>query len=251
MSRKKSKAARRRSMRLALILILLAAAVIGFLTVFRLRTVYVRGNLHNAPEEVTALLLERPIAENTVLARLMNANRKIEDPGFIDSINVQILGRDTIRVQVNERVFVGCVAAGAYYWYFDSSGKVMARAKERTEGEHVPLVEGGGIEAGKIELGNYLTVRNTKMFSMLAMLRARIDVNETMMPDLVRFDDDGAMSLIYGDVTVLMGSGEKLELRLKQLAGVMPELLSGSYKGTLHLENYDGSQKGLIFDQEP
>ena len=112
-------------------------------------------------------------------------------------------------------------------------------------------MEGGGIEAGKIELGNYLTVRNTKMFSMLAMLRARIDVNETMMPDLVRFDDDGAMSLIYGDVTVLMGSGEKLELRLKQLAGVMPELLSGSYKGTLHLENYDGSQKGLIFDQEP
>ena len=167
MSRKKSKAARRRSMRLVLILILLAAAVIGFLTVFRLRTVYVRGNLHNAPEEVTALLLERPIAENTVLARLMNANRKIEDPGFIDSINVQILGRDTVRVQVNERVFVGCVAAGAYFWYFDSAGKVMARAKERTEGEHVPLVEGGGIEAGKIELGNYLTVRNTKMFSCI------------------------------------------------------------------------------------
>ena len=46
------------------------------------------------------------------------------------------------------------------------------------------------------------------------------------MPDQAVFDD-GAMSLIYGRRDVLMGSGEKLEMRLKQLAGVLPELLSG------------------------
>ena len=55
------------------------------------------------------------------------------------------------------------------------------------------------------------------------------------------------MSLSYGDVTVLLRSGEKLELRLRQLSGVLPELMKG-YRGTLHLETYDGSQSGLIFD---
>ena len=58
------------------------------------------------------------------------------------------------------------------------------------------------------------------------------------------------MSLYYGDVTVLMGSGEKMEMRLKQLSGVMQELLGGGYSGTLHLETYDGSQAGLIFDKK-
>ena len=103
---------------------------------------------------------------------------------------------------------------------------------------------------GDPEIGCYLSVMNTKVFSMLAMLRGRIDLNPDMMPDRVVFDESGAMSLYYGDVTVLMGSGEKMEMRLKQLSGVMQELLGGGYSGTLHLETYDGSQAGLIFDKK-
>ncbi|MDO5702469.1 MAG: hypothetical protein Q4G47_03850 [Lachnospiraceae bacterium] len=247
-SRKKTKAARRRSMRLLLTMLITVTALVAFFAVFQLKTVYVKGNLHDSPDDVTAVILERPVLGNTILAKLMNTNRKITKTGFIESINTEILGTDTIRVYVTERTYVGCVAAGAYLWYFDASGKVMAQAKERVKGEHVPLVEGADIDVGHIELDSYLTVRSTKMFSMLAMLRARIDVSESLMPDLVRFDEDGNMTLIYEDVTVLMGMGEKLEMRLKQLAGVMPELMNGDYRGTLHLETYDGSQTGLLFD---
>ena len=234
-------------MKLVFILVLILALAAAFFVIFRLRTVLVRGNLHNAPEEVTALLLERPIAENTILAKLFNTNRTIEDPGFIESINVEILGRDKVRVIVTERTFVGCIPAGAYWWYFDSSGKVLAQETDRTEGENVPVVEGLDIRNDPA-LGSYLTVMNTKVFSMLAMLRGRIDMNPEMMPDKVVFEEDGSMSLYYGPVVVLMGTGEKLELRLKELAGVIGELKNGQYKGTLHLETYDGSQSGLIFD---
>lgn len=248
MSKRKSRAKRQRLFRVLFSLALLAAAVFAFLVIFQLKTVRVRGNLHNAPEEITELLLQRPIAGNTVLAKLLNTNRKIEDPGFIDSIDVEILGPDTVRVYVTERSFVGCIPAGAYWWYFDSSGKVLARTSDRMEGENVPYVE--GLEnRGDPEIGSYLSVVNTKAFSMLAMLRARIDANPAMMPDKVVFAGDGSMSLYYGDVVALLGTGEKLELRLKELSGVMSELMNGDYHGTLHLETYDGSQAGLIFDK--
>lgn len=249
MSKRRSRAARRRLFRLVFTLILIAVLLAVFLIFFRLKTVVVRGNLHNAPEEVTELLLEKPILENTVLAKLFNTNRKIESPGFIDSLDVEILSPDKIRVYVTERSFVGCIPAGAFWWYFDASGKVLARASDRTPGENVPYVEGLDIRRDP-EIGSFLEVLNTKAFSMLAMLRARIDLNPAMMPDKVVFDEAGAMSLLYGDVEVLVGSGEKLELRLKQLSGVMSELMSGDYAGTLHLETYDGSQAGLIFDKK-
>ncbi len=240
---------RRRIRRTVLTVIVLAAFAAAFLIVFRLKTVIVSGSLHNTPDEITALILERPIAENTILAKLFNTNRKIEAPGFVDSINTEILGRDKVRVTVTERTFVGCLPAGAFWWYFDASGKVLANASDRTEGEHVPSVEGIDFR-GDPEIGCYLSVMNTKVFSMLAMLRGRIDLNPDMMPDRVVFDESGAMSLYYGDVTVLMGTGEKMEMRLKQLSGVMQELLGGGYSGTLHLETYDGSQAGLIFDKK-
>ena len=248
MSRRRSKAARRRLRRMILTIVLIAVLVTAFLVVFRLKTVLVRGNLHNTPSEITELLLERPIAENTVLAKLLNTNRKIDKPGFVDSVNVEILGRDTVRVTVTERTFIGCIPAGAFWWYFDATGKVLAQAQDRTEGEYAPLVEGLELRSDP-EIGSYLPVMNTKIFSMLTMLRAGVDLNPQMFPDKVVFDDTGAMSLYYGDVTVLVGTGEKLELRLKQLSGVMPELLGGDYKGVLHLETYDGSQAGLIFDK--
>ena len=248
MSKRRSRAARQRLFRVILILIIIAASVAAFLIFFRLKTVVVRGNLHNSPEEITEILLEKPILENTVLAKLFNTNRKIEDPGFVDSVDVEILAPDKVRAHVTERTFVGCIPAGAYWWYFDASGKVLAVAGDRMPGEHVPYVEGLDIRRDP-EVGSFLEVLNTKAFSMLAMLRARIDLSEDMMPDKVVFDENGAMSLYYGDVGALMGSGEKLELRLKQLAGVMPELMSGDYHGTLHLETYDGSQSGLIFDK--
>ena len=247
MSKRRSRAARRRLLKLLAALLILTAIAVFFLMTFRLKTVLVKGNLHNTPDSVTELLLERPIAENTVLAKLFNTNRKIEDPGFIDSINVEILDRDKIRVYVTERTFVGCIPAGAFWWYFDASGKVLAQASDRTPGENVPSVEGLDIRNDP-QLGSYLSVLNTKVFSMLAMLRARIDLNPDVMPDKVVFDEGGAMSLYYGDVLVLLGTGEKLELRLKELSGVIDELKSGAYKGTLHLETYDGSQTGLIFD---
>lgn len=229
---------------LAAVLILLA--VVLFFLVFRLKTVIVSGNVHNAPSEITDLILERPVLGNTVLACLMNAGRKLEGPGFADRLSVRIVNRETVRVTVTERRFAGRVCDGSKWFYFDTSGDVLVSADKALEGDGIPPVEGLSFTTD-VEVMKRLPITNSKVFSMLGMLLNRTEVMEEMIPDKVVFGDDSAMSLIYGDVTVLLGTGEKLEMRLRELSGVLKELLTG-YKGTLHLENYDGSQNGLIFD---
>lgn len=224
-----------------------AAFLLFFLLFFRLKTVIVSGSVHLKPDEVTRILLERPSAENTLLTKLFNTNRTLNREGFVERIDTQILGRDKLRVIVEERKFVGCVEAGGAYWYFDSSGRVYAKAPQRTKGEPIPLVEGLELRADP-EVMFQLPVANTKAFSMLAMLRNFVDSDPGMLPDSAVFEGS-AMTLRYGKIDVLTGSGEKLEMRLRELSGVLPELKSG-YQGTLHLENYDGSQNGLIFDRK-
>ena len=247
MSRRRSRKRLRKLRRRLIRGCVTAAVVIFFLLFFRLKTVYVRGSLHTAPSDVTAILLERPAAQNTLLTALFNRNRKLNREGFIDSLSVEILGRDTVRVLVSEKKFVGCVKYEGKFWYFDSAGTVGASSPSRTKGEPIPPVEGLELRADP-ELMGVLPIATTKILSMLGMLRASIDSNSMMIPDNVIFDGT-QMTLIYGNITVLMGNGEKMEMRLKELEGILPELLSG-YEGTLHLENYTGSSAGLIFDKK-
>ena len=246
MSRKRSRRAARRRRRRILRVFLLAAALAAFFILFQLRTVVVSGNLHNGPSEITDLILERPVLGNTVLAKLFNTNRKISGPGFVDAVNVHIVSRDKIRVSVSERRFVGRVLSGELWYYFDVSGAVMAQAAEPRTDDGIPPVEGLAFVAD-VEIGKKLPIVNTKIFAMLGMLRNRAEANPKMVPERVVFGENSAMSLVYGPVTVLLGNGEKLEMRLKELSAVLTQLLSG-YSGTLHLENYDGSQNGLVFD---
>ena len=228
------------------VLFLAAAAVVLFFAVFRLKTVVVSGNVHSAPSEITEILLQRPVLGNTVLTMLLNNGRTVEGPGFADRLKVRITGRNSVRVEVSERQFVGRTESGGNWYYFDSSGEVLASAGDPKTGDGIPPVEGLELLAD-VEVMKYLPITNSKIFSMLGMLRNRIDVKEEMMPDKVIFGSDSSMTLVYGSVKVLMGSGEKLEMRLRELSGVISELKAG-YSGTLHLENYDGSQSGLVFD---
>lgn len=249
MSRKsRERLRRRRRRRLLMRLAVCALAVAGFFLIFRLRTVRVRGAVHETPSQITALLLERPICDNTILAWLFNNGRGISSPGFVESLTVTVTGRDSVRVEVHERVLAGCVENGDYWYYFDSSGTVMASAAARTDGELIPPIEGLDL-ATTPSINMTLPTSNTRSFSMLGMLKNRIDENPAMLPDKVIFEGT-SMDLIYGDVTVLMGTGEKLDLRLKELSGVLSTLREGDYKGTLHLEYYDGTQNGLVFDPE-
>lgn len=229
-------------------MLLLAALILTLYLGFPLRHVVVSGTMHHEASVITNLVLERPVADNTLLAVLLNHERQISQFGFVESINAEIESRDTIRVEVTERSFIGCVFAEDKWWYFDSAGQVMACASRKLDGEQIPPVT-GLLLSQTPQLGQQLPTTNTRAVSMLSVLATMTETNGELCPDEAIFDDDNRLVLRYGSVKVQVGSGEKLDMRLRKLEEVLNTVLNG-YTGTLHLETYDGSQAGLIFDQE-
>ena len=229
-------------------LVLLIAAIFAVNRAFCLETVVVAGNRHNTAADVTELIVKQPTFGNTLLAYLFNRSREISGYGFIDSVDSEILDRNTLRVTVTERRFIGRVLMDGVWWYLDTSGTVMASSKDPDTEDGIPAVEGLNIQK-KPELGQVLPIANTRVFSMLSMLLNRIEGNADLVPDKAVIGSGTTLTLVYGEVRVQLGNGEKLELRLKELAGILKELDTET-GGTLHLENYDGSQRGIIFDPD-
>lgn len=237
---------RRRIRRLLVTVLLLAALICIFFLAFPLKTVTVRGNVHESAEHITELVLDSPNGGNTVLAALMNRNRSISGEEFVSSLRAEILSSDTIRVTVIEKSLTGYVKDGKTCCYIGKDGTVEAESEKTWENDGIPEVDGLDFLAG-IKKGETLPIRGTKPFILLDSLKSLSDFYQ-IPPDRVTFSDDYSMTLHYGKVQVLMGSGSNLEDRMKQLAGILKKMDS-TWSGTLHLENYTSSQGQVVFDR--
>ena len=70
---------------------------------------------------------------------------------------------------------------------------------------------------------------------------------DNIPPDKVIYDADSNITLIYGDIEVWLGKDEHLEEKMNTLASIMQEM--DGLSGILHLEEYDSSRSGVIFEK--
>ncbi|MCI1721551.1 MAG: FtsQ-type POTRA domain-containing protein [Lachnospiraceae bacterium] len=124
-----------------------------------------------------------------------------------------------------------------------SSGSGVEAPKE-ADRDYIPLIE--GLVFSEAAVGETLPVADPGVFKTIASLKNIVNKNN-IPPDRVIFAEDGTLSLVYGQASVLLGADENLEAKLEELTGILPKMTDLS--GTLHLENFDGTQDRVIFDK--
>ncbi len=237
---------RRKIQRILAVVIVFAALVVIFFVAFPLETVKVSGNTHESAEHITDLVLETPSADNTVLAFLMNRNRQIRGDDFVESLNAEMASSNALRVRVTEKRITGYIKQGQKYYYIGKKGSVLLISSKTWSGDGIPEVDGLELLTD-VHKGETLPIRGTKPFVLLDNLKSLSDFYR-IPPDKVTFSDDYSMTLHYGNVQVLMGSGTNLEDRMKQLSGILKKM-DDTWSGTLHLENYTSAQGQVVFDR--
>ncbi len=249
----KRKRLRRLAIRMFLIPIGILALFFFFLFFFRVKEVEVVGNEHYTDAEIRSMVMgEDPLTQNTLLLSYLKRTDEFNEKDFIHSIDIKMTGRNSIRIEVSEKVLVGYLYAEDAYWYFDERGEITVRsyAKEVipadfTEEQYIPYVT--GLPLTDPGIGEFITPVVPDLFSTLD--RIRIMINKTgLIPDAVELQEDQTFALLYKDVRVLLGDASFCEQQMQELPGILPSVLARA--GTLHLENYDGTQDRIIFSPD-
>ncbi len=240
---------RRKKLKIVIILIALAAAVLfgaGYYIVktYTVSTVYVEGNVHYTEDEIKAIVMDGALGNNSLYLSLKYKNRGIEGVPFVDVMDVSILAPDTVKITVYEKVLTGYVQYMGTYLYFDKDGYVVESSSVKTEG--VPQIV--GLAFDHVVVGEALPVDDPEVFRNVLNVTKLLGKYD-LASEKIFFQSSGDITVYFGDVKVALGNDSAtLEDKLMLLPELLPSL--EGRKGTLQMENYSEGGGRYIFKPE-
>lgn len=222
------------------IVVFLLLAAGGIYTGFAVTYIEYTGNRHYTAEEMNEYIFgtERP---NSFVYKFFGDKKKTIP--FIQKYDVEITWPNKMTVYVYEKSIVGYISYMGCNMYFDKDGIVVESSSE--DYQNVPQIS--GLNFKSIVLDSKLDVGNDDVFSQILELTQAFDKYELSV-EKVYFDSSYDVTLYMGDIKVMLGSAAECNDKmhtLKQVYGRMSGM-----KGTLHLENYDGTTASVIFKKE-
>lgn len=227
-------------MSVAVILLIVLAALAFLLIHYRVTNVEVIGNSHYSEDEIADMVLKGNVLDNSLLLSVKYRNKSIGDIPFIESMDVEVVGADSIRIMVYEKSLAGCVSYLGNYLYFDREGIVVESSPEATDG--VPEIT--GLQFGYVQLYEKLPVDEEGIFKEILNLTQLLDKYE-ISADKIYFDPDMNVTLYFGEARVKLGSGSRIDEKVMQL-GVMVPAIEGK-RGVLDMTDFGENTKTLSF----
>ena len=225
-------------------LIFLVIVALAFLLVyFRVTKVEVIGNSHYTKEEIQEMVLNGNVTDNSLLLSVKYRNKSIQDVPFIESMDVEVLGHDSIRIMVYEKSLAGCVTYLGNYMYFDREGIVVESASVATEG--VPEITGLHFEY--VQLYETLPVENGEIFKEILILTQLLEKYE-ICADKIYFDPDMNVTLYFGNAKVRLGNDSHIDEKIMQLSVMVPAIEGKS--GVLDMSDFNENTKTLTFEPD-
>lgn len=210
---------------------------------YTVKTVTVEGNVHYSDEEIRDMVLGGKLGNNSIYLSLKYRNRQIEDVPFIETMDVDIISNDTVKITVFEKTMAGYVEYMDRYFYFDKDGTVVESSDIRTLG--IPQIK--GLEFDHIVLLEKLPVEDETIFNHILDISQLMD-KYGILAEQIYFDRDYEITLYFGDARIKLGSTEYIDEKIMELKMILPNI--EGKKGTLHMENYTPDSSGVTFELE-
>ena len=210
---------------------------------YSITSVTVSGNSHYTDEEIKDMVFTVPYSYNSLVLSLMYRNKSVRDIPFIEKMDVDIVGADSVRINVYEKAIAGYVEYLGHYMYFDKDGIVVESSNRKIEG--IPFVT--GLTYDHVVLHEPLPVKKTSVFLTILNVTQLLGKYE-IATDRIAFDSDGNITLYFGDARVSLGTDDFIDEKINEMHLLLPKLQG--YSGTLHMENYVGEEVNFSFDKD-
>lgn len=237
--RKKHSFRRRHPVLFTLILLGILAIILTFLFSFQAREVKVTGDFYVSEETV-----EKTVFRSDMEKRLFFVLGKVifgTHHEYFDSLKVRMTGLQSCEIEAAEKKGSMQIFFDSRYWVLNEEGVILGSSDERDES----LILLSQLQAVDVTEFQKVIVENDKVLSDALRLYQKVS-NTAIQASEFSFLSK-RYSIRIGDVHVCIGSlshiDEKLHVILEQ---------QDHYKnldGTLHMENYDGTDtNGFFFE---
>ncbi len=214
------------------LVLLIALSIIYILNFCHVTAVKVDGNIHYSNDEITKMVMEGPLGDNTVYLYLKYRDREIKDVPFVETMSVTIESRNTIRITVYEKSLAGYVEYMDRYLYFDRTGTVVESSQVKTPG--IPQVT--GLHFGYAVLYEPLPVEDPLVFERVLDTSQLLN-KYSLDADRIHFAMDGSLVLFFGKVEVFVGDDSFIDEKIMVLPDIVSKLEGQS--GTIDLSTYE------------
>lgn len=226
---------------IAVLLTALGIAAAQILQHYQVTTVYVEGNIHYTNEEIMNMVMEGKLGDNSLYLSMKYKNKGVEGVPFVQTMDVDILSPDTIKITVYEKALAGYIEHLGRYMYFDKDGIVVEASDERTAG--IPQVT--GLTFSHIVMHEKLPVENPEVFEDILDITQLLN-KYGIQADKIRFDKTMHKTLYFGDARVSLGSNDNIGEKIMKLKAILPEL--EGKKGLLRMDNYSEEVQNITFE---
>lgn len=210
---------------------------------FTVKTVTVEGNVHYSDEEIQEMVLGGRLGRNSLYLTLKYRNKQIEAVPFIETMDVDIISNDTVKISVYEKTMAGYVEYMDRYFYFDNDGTVVESSNIKTLG--IPQIN--GLEFDHIVLLEKLPVEDETIFNHILDISQLMD-KYGISAEQIYFDRDYQITLYFGDAKIKLGDTEYIDEKIMKLKMILPNI--EGKKGILRMENYTPDSSGVTFELE-
>lgn len=210
---------------------------------YKVTTVHVEGNVHYTNEEIRDMVMGGRFGDNSLFLALKYRDKGIEGVPFIETMDVSIEAKDTIRITVYEKAMAGYVRYLERYVYFDKDGIVVETSQEETPG--IPQVT--GLSFDHVILHEPLPVENPELFDEILNITQQLS-KYSLTVDKIYFDSSYQVTLYFGEARVALGENVDIDEKIMKLQYLLPSLQGKS--GILDMRDYSEDTTTYSFEQD-
>ena len=223
--------------------LILGGAYFYIINNYKVTTVHVDGSIHYTNEEIMEMVMGGRFGDNSLFLSLKYRDKGIEGVPFIETMDVAIEAKDTIRITVYEKALAGYVRYLGRYVYFDKDGIVVETSMEETAG--IPQVT--GLSFDHVILHEPLPVDKPELFDEILNITQQL-AKYYLTADRIYFNSAYEVTLYFGEAKIALGKNEDIDEKIMKLQYILPDLLGKS--GTLDMREYSEDTKTYSFEQD-
>lgn len=225
------------------LLVLIGIGLLFFYKTFEIKDVIVEGNTHYAVDEIKDYVINDWLSQNSIFLSLKYSKKSITDVPFIERMDVSVVDKNTVKINVYEKALAGYVEFLGNYMYFDKDGIVVESSPQYTPG--IPQVT--GLKFDYIVLYEPLPVEKETIFQDILDMTQLLNKYD-ISADKMHFDSNYEMTLYFGDVRIDLGDKSNLDEKVMRLPYILPSLVGK--KGVLHLDDFSENNMDITFEED-